>query len=85
MVLGTLMENISIDNTFTKNIPKDVRGTMFSVYTFCGNLGILFFSKSAGYLFKEVGPKAPFTVVISMDILFALVVIVLRLTGKLDK
>ena len=84
LVLGTILENITIDGTFTKNLPKDVRGTLTAAYNFFGKVGILVFSRVAGYLFDYVGPKAPFLLVIILDVSFAILIIVLRLCKKFD-
>lgn len=84
LIMGTLLENIAIDATFTRNLPKDVRGTMTATYNFFGKLGVLIFSAIAGLLYDKVGPKAPFLAVVFCDFAYALLIIILRLIGKFN-
>lgn len=84
LVIGTVLENIAIDGTFTKNVPKDIRGTMTATYNFFGKVGILIFSGIAGYLYDSVGPKAPFIAVVFCDIAFAALIIGLRICKKFN-
>jgi hypothetical protein len=44
LVIGSLFENTAVDALFNKNLPKDIRGTLNSAYSFFGNVGILFFT-----------------------------------------
>lgn len=70
LILGTVLENITIDGTFTKNLPKDIRGTLNGAYAFFGNLGLLIFSKIGGSVYDSVGPAAPFVIVMVCDLIF---------------
>jgi MFS-type transporter involved in bile tolerance (Atg22 family) len=36
MIIGTIIENISIDSIFNKNLPKETRGILNGVYSFAG-------------------------------------------------
>jgi MFS family permease len=36
MIVGTIVENISIDTIFAKNLPKETRGILNGVYSFSG-------------------------------------------------
>ena len=82
-MMGTILENIAIDGNFTKHIPKEVRGTMNGIYYLFGNIGVLIFAKVSGYLYDNVGPKSPFIIVGTADLLFGMFVIIMKLTGKL--
>jgi MFS family permease len=82
MVVGTLFQGITIDGYFAKVLPKEVRGTLNGAYSFCGYIGLLFFSKYAGLMFDKIGPRAPFLTVAILDSLFAILMIILVLCGK---
>jgi MFS family permease len=85
MVVATVFEATTIDGLFTKNLPKEIRGSLNGVYNFFGNLGLLIFSKLGGYLYDHVGPTMPFWIVIIADFLFALLIIILRLLRKFNQ
>lgn len=76
MILGTIIEMISIDSIFNKNLPKETRGVLTGACSFCGQLGILVYSMISGWIFDHVGPSSPFYLVGVIDILFALLVII---------
>jgi predicted MFS family arabinose efflux permease len=84
LLVGSLFENITIDGLFNKNLPKDIRGTLNSAYSFFGNVGLLIFTKIGGYIFDNWGASSPFILVATCDILFALLVISLRLCKKFN-
>ena len=76
MIVGTIIENISIDTIFAKNLPKETRGILNGVYSFSGQVGILIYSFVSGWLFDTYGPKSPFVLVGFLDVLFAFSVII---------
>jgi MFS family permease len=84
MMVSTVFENTTIDGLFTKNLPKEIRGSLNGVYNFFGNFGVLLFSKLGGYLYDSVGPSTPFMIVIVADVVFASFIIVLKLCGKFN-
>ena len=47
----SLIQNILIDGLFSKNLKKEIRGTLNGVYYTFGSLGMLVFAKLGGYLF----------------------------------
>ena len=75
MIIGTIIENISIDSIFNKNLPKETRGLLNGVYSFAGQCGILIYSYLAGIMFDKIGPKAPFMLIGILDLAFAVFVI----------
>lgn len=85
MIIATIIESISTDTIFAQNLSKETRAIMNGMYSFCGQLGILGFSLSAGWLFDTVGPKAPFNLVCGLDLLFASLVVALSRCGLFDK
>jgi hypothetical protein len=48
-------------------------------------LGILGFSLSAGWLFDNVGPKAPFNLVCVLDLFYAMLIICFAKCGIFEK
>lgn len=84
-ILGTLFENTTVNGLFNKHLPKDIRGTLTGAYQFFGNFGILFFTKIGGYLYDTVSPNAPFILLASLDVLFALLVLLLRFCKKFNE
>lgn len=75
MIIATIVENISVDTIFNKNLPKETRGVLNGVYSMAGQLGILMYSKYGGILFDDFGPKFPFYLIGLLDLLFAIGVI----------
>ena len=81
MIIASLFENISIDAIFNKSLPKETRGILNGAYSFAGQLGILIFSVSAGWLFDHTGSKSPFYLVGILDFLFSLYVFIYSFFG----
>lgn len=81
MIIGTIIENISIDSIFNKNLPKETRGVLNGVYSFAGQLGILIYSFLGGWMFDHIGPTSPFTLIGVLDFAFAMLVIA-KYNGK---
>jgi MFS family permease len=79
LVLSSFLENTTIDGLFTKNLPKDIRGTLNGIYAFFGQIGILIFAKVGGYLYDNMGPTYPFIFVAICDLVFCAFVVALRL------
>ena len=84
MIIATILENISVDTIFTKNLPKETRGVLNGVYSFAGQVGILIYSAAAGYLFDELGPKTPFYLVGALDLTLCIGVLVATPFGLFD-
>ena len=74
MIIATIIENISVDSLFAKNLPKETRAILNGAYSFSGNIGILLYSLLSGWLVDNVGPKSPFALIGILDILFGVVV-----------
>lgn len=75
MIVATIIENISVDSIFAKNLPKETRGVLNGVYSFAGQIGILLYSLVGGWLFDFAGPKSPFALIGILDSLYAIGVI----------
>jgi len=76
MIIATIIENISVDSLFAKNLPKETRAILNGAYSFSGNIGVLLYSLLSGWLVDNVGPKSPFAVIGLLDIIFGAAVYV---------
>lgn len=56
VVVSAMLTMTSLESCFSKNLPKDIRGTMNGVQACFGTLGAIAFSKLGGYLYDEQGP-----------------------------
>lgn len=72
MIVGTIVENISVESIFLKNLPKETRGILCGAMSFVGQLGILFYTLVAGYMFDNIGPGSPFVLLGSLDLIFVI-------------
>ncbi len=80
MVVASIVNNISTDTIYYKNLQKETRGILNGAYSFAGQLGILLYSLLAGYLFDLIGPKSPFVLLGIMDFSFVLIYITFCIT-----
>jgi predicted MFS family arabinose efflux permease len=82
MQLGDLFQNVCLEGLFSKHLPRDIRGSLNSIYYLSGGIGMLLFSKIAGYLYDNYSHNAPFVIVSSMDALYGTLIIILFCCGK---
>ena len=52
---GNSMENIAIESTYSKHLPKDIRGSLSSLQFLAGSCGLLVLAKITGVLYDKVG------------------------------
>lgn len=83
LILATVLENVSVEVLFMRDMPGDVRGAMNGCLHFFGQIGILFFTQVGGRLFDSVGPWAPFALLGVSDAVLFFIAITLVLCGKL--
>ena len=81
LIIASIVENISVDTIFAKNLPKETRGLLNGIYSFAGQVGILAFSVAGGWLFDNFGTKSPFYLIGILDLLYAILVLVLSRCG----
>lgn len=84
VVICGLSANTFLESLFTKNIPKDIRGTMNGLQSCAGTIGGIIFSKIAGEMYDVSGPKAPFIVASSISLVYAVFVLFLGISGKFN-
>lgn len=70
VVVGTAMENVTVDCLLLRNADRQIRGVILGFGTACGFIGMLIFSIVGGILFDRIGPYAPFIFVGGLDALF---------------
>jgi len=68
----TVLEQISVDSIFSKEMFKETRGMMYAAYSLANTIGILIYSLMAGYTFYKYGPRSPFVCIGVLDIIFAI-------------
>lgn len=83
--MGDSCNNLTLDAVVMKNIPNSLKGILNGIFQFSGFLGMLVYSKTAGYLFDYYGPEKPLEVMMSMDIGFGVICCILALTGIFAK
>jgi len=71
MIIATIIENISVDSIFVKNLPREIRAVLQGVYQTSGYIGIFIFSLCAGWFFDHWGPKSPFLLIGFLDFVYA--------------
>lgn len=84
LILATTVENVAIEVLFLRDMPGQVRGAMNGCLHFFGAIGILFFTKTGGYLFDNVAPWAPFALIGVCDFLLFVLATALALLGFLS-
>lgn len=83
LIIASSFENTAVDGLFNKNLRKEIRGSLNGAYNFFGNIGLLVFSGIGGHLYDNIGPRAPLCFVIICDLIFAIICIYMRMSGKL--
>mmetsp|Transcript_18416 Transcript_18416/g.25488 ORF Transcript_18416/g.25488 Transcript_18416/m.25488 type:complete len:87 (+) Transcript_18416:621-881(+) len=68
----------------SKLVGKDSRGTMVSLFSIVGSIGILIISKLGGYLYSNVMPAWPFLITCIFFGILTLSLIILGPMGKLE-
>jgi|TARA_B110000305_G_C18821088_1_gene351397 MFS family permease len=76
MVIATIIENISVDSIFNKNLPKESRGALNGLFSFSGQSGILIYSIIGGWMFDNIGRFSPFVIIGICDFSFAMLCLI---------
>jgi MFS family permease len=70
LMIASIMQNVSVDSIFAKNLPKETRGILNGCLSFGDQLAILLFTFVSGWMFDKVGPKSPIALIGVLDMLF---------------
>ena len=81
MMLGTMLENMTVDCLLLRKADPKIRGVLFSTAVAVGYTGLFVFSLVGGLLYDNYGPYAPFTLIGALDLVFAVVLGVLAYSG----
>jgi MFS family permease len=81
IMIGSVCTMTSIETVFSRNLPKEVRGTMNSIQTLFGTIGGLAFTVVGGHMFDLYGTRSPFLVVAGINLIFATFVTVSGIAG----
>jgi hypothetical protein len=82
ITLSYLFEIITIENFFSRNVPKEIRGVAYGVFFFSGLIGRLLCYKTAAILFREDGRNSPFLMIGYCHFGFVIFVLVMIGLGK---
>ncbi|CDW90732.1 major facilitator superfamily mfs_1 [Stylonychia lemnae] len=77
MILTHGAQNVLTDTVFSKNLPKDIRGSMQGAYQFIGTIGVMIFTKVGAFLHNDYGPSYPFLFVVCFDLIFLVALVIL--------
>ena len=83
VVMATGAETVAVDSCCFRNSAREIRGTVFGVNMASGYFGQFVFALCGGFLYDRIGPVAPFFYVAGLDGLFAIVSLILVITGVL--
>jgi MFS family permease len=81
MVIGTSSEQICSDAVLMRNADTQIRGVIYGTAVAFGFAGQLIFCLVGGWMFDNVGPKAPFYFVGVCDISVSLLTVILSCCG----
>lgn len=58
ILIGSIFAITCIESVFSKNLPKEIRGTMNGVQTFVGTIGSMWFTILGGYICMCIWPES---------------------------
>ncbi|CDW88597.1 UNKNOWN [Stylonychia lemnae] len=85
-LLASASAGVIILSTITllsKIVKKESRGTLFSVYSLAGSVGVLLINKLGGYLYDNVAHEWPFLLTLISFSVFFIVTLILGFMNKL--
>ena len=80
--LGEIFANISAISLIGSAAPTKGRGAVIGGFSFFGAIGILLVASIGGWLFDNVGPTAPFTMVGFANLALLILALVLLFTER---
>ena len=85
MVVVSIIQFISVEVIFMRNMKGHIRGTLSGMAFFFGSFGTTTFSLVGGIVFDKIGPWAPFMVVGGADMLVLAVSLIFILKGAIGR
>lgn len=83
LIFFSIIQVISLESLFMKNLPRDARGAMTIIMTFFLDIAALAYNGGAGPIFDSYGPSAPFTIIAIFDVTLCLLAVLLGACGHL--
>ena len=84
IVVASLLEQISVDSIFNKNMPKETRGMFNGFYSVMVVIAVLVYSGLSGYAIdKYSNTKWPFYIIGGFDLIFAMCFVGMRVLKKI--
>ena len=82
LIIFSVIEAISVEVLFFKNVPSEIRGTMMGVFAFFGLFGALTFTLVGGQMFDRIDRSAPFIFLAIMDSFLVVLAITMTALGR---
>lgn len=76
---------VSVENLFSRNIPKEIRGIMYGMFVLFAQLGRLICFKFASYSFEHLGKQWPFLIIGYCNYGYAVFVLVMMFFGRFER
>lgn len=83
LIFFSIIQVISLESLFMKNLPREARGAMTIILTFFMDISALAYNGGAGPVFDSLGPSAPFQLVAIFDTALCVLAITLGACGYL--
>lgn len=83
LTLGFLLQAIALESFFSKNIPKEVRGISYGIFSFSGLFGKLLCFKLGGILFEKADKNWPFIAISIFNFSLMIYLIIVIFANKL--
>ena len=85
MVVVSIIQFISVEVIFLRNMEGHIRGTLSGMAFFFGSFGTTTFSLVGGIVFDKIGPWAPFMVVGGADMVVLVISLIFILRGSITR
>ena len=84
MMLGTMMENMTVDCLLLRKADPKIRGVLYSTAVAIGYCGLFVYSLVGGLLFDSYGPYAPFVLIGALDLVVGSILAILGYCGVIS-
>ena len=83
LIVFSILQVVSLESLFMKNLPRDARGAMTILLTFFMDIAALGYNVVGGPVFDSLGPSSPFVLIAIFDLAICMFAILLGVFGKL--